>query len=188
MLNRSTELNPFRTKYFLYVDAGAFRSTRYRFRQWPYEPTIKAIFANDRLLLGMIAALPRRYCPLPYTLNEGPIRHDLIEGGLIGGTRHTIHWWTSVFYGTINSYLSKTFFIGKDQYLMNAIALTHPDRINMMLSFRISCGNVWFAFGPLLANDAERQKLSFSVTCQRQNVSEVIIPLENICDDDRNIK
>ncbi len=63
---------------------------------------------------------------------------------------------------------------------MNPIALTHPDRINMMLSFRVSCGNVWFAFGPLLAYDAERQKLSFSVTCQHQNWSEVIIPLENI--------
>jgi len=187
MLNRSTELNPFRTKYFLYVDAGAFRSASYRFHRWPYDPTIKAVFENDRLLLGMIAALPRRYCPLPYMLKEGPIQHDLIEGGLIGGTIHTIHWWTSVFYGTINSYLSKAFFIVKDQYLMNAIALTYPDRINMILSFRISCGNVWFAFGPLLANEVERRKLSFSVACQRQNWSEVIIPLENICNDQRNI-
>ncbi len=95
---------------------------------------------------------------------------------------------SSVLCETINSYHSKTFFIGKDQYLMNAIALTHPDRINMILSFRISCGNVWFAFGPLLANEAEKQKLSFSVACQRQNWSEVIIPLENICNDHRNIK
>ena len=28
ILNHSTELNPFRTKYFLYVDAGAFRSSK----------------------------------------------------------------------------------------------------------------------------------------------------------------
>ena len=55
----------------------------YRFKQWPYEPTINAIFANDRLLLSMIAALPRRYCPLPYISKEGPVLHDLIQGAVI---------------------------------------------------------------------------------------------------------
>ncbi|CAF1486070.1 unnamed protein product [Adineta steineri] len=30
ILNRSVELNPFRTKYFVYIDAGAFRSSNYR--------------------------------------------------------------------------------------------------------------------------------------------------------------
>ncbi|CAF1137576.1 unnamed protein product [Adineta steineri] len=188
ILNRSAELNPFRTKYFLYIDAGAFRSSKYRFQSWPYEPSIHSILANNRLLLGMISPLPRQFCPLSYTINKGPIRHNLIEGGLIGGTSDIIHWWTSAFYETINIYTSKNLFIGKDQYLMNAIALTYPHRINMMLSFRTSCGDVWFAFGPLLANQAEKQKLTFSKTCQRQNLSEVIIPFENICNDSRNVK
>ncbi|CAF3989867.1 unnamed protein product, partial [Adineta steineri] len=187
ILNRSAELNPFRTKYFLYVDAGAFRSSNYRFQSWPYEASIHPVFANNRLLFGMISPLPRQFCPLSYTINKGPIRHNLIEGGLIGGTSDIIHWWTSVFYETINIYISKNFFIGKDQYLMNAIALTYPHRINMMLSFRTSCGDKWFAFGPLLANQAEKQKLAFSTTCQHQKLSEVIIPFENICNDSKNI-
>ncbi|CAF1348345.1 unnamed protein product [Adineta steineri] len=188
ILNRSAELNPFQTKYFLYIDAGAFRSSKYRFQSWPYEPSIHSILANNRLLLGMISPLPRQFCPLSYTINKGPIRHNLIEGGLIGGTSDIIHWWTSVFYETINIYTSKNLFIGKDQYLMNAIALTYPHRINMMLSFRTSCGDVWFAFGPLLANQAEKQKLTFSKTCQQQNLSEVIIRFENICNDSKNVK
>ncbi|CAF1371880.1 unnamed protein product [Adineta steineri] len=187
ILNRSVELNPFQTKYFLYMDAGAFRSSNYRFERWPYEPSIHSILANNRLLLGMISPLSRQFCPLSYTINKGPIGHDLIEGGLIGGTSDVIHWWTSMFYETINNYISKNFFIGKDQYLMNAIALTYPHRINMMLSFRTSCGNIWFAFGPLLANQAETQKLAFLMTCQHQNLSEVVIPFENICNDSRNI-
>ncbi|CAF1122195.1 unnamed protein product [Adineta steineri] len=188
ILNRSVELNPFQTKYFLYIDAGAFRSSNYRFQSWPYEPSIHSILANNRLLLGMISPLPRQFCPLSYTINKGLIRRDLIQAGLMGGTADAIHWWTSVFYETIDISVSKNFFIGKEQNLMNAIALTYPHQINMMLSFRTSCGNIWFAFGPLLANQAEKQKLAFSKTCQQQNLSKVIIPFENICNDSRNIE
>ncbi|CAF0935039.1 unnamed protein product [Adineta steineri] len=188
ILNRSVELNPFRTKYFLYIDAGAFRSSNYRFQSWPYEPSIHSILANNKLLFGMISPLPRQFCPLLYTVNKSLIRHDLIQAGLMGGTADAIHWWTSVFYETIDIYISKNFFIGKEQNLMNAIALMYPHRINMMLSFRTSCGNKWFAFGPLLANQAEKQRLAFSMTCQHQNLSEVIIPFENICNDPRNVK
>ncbi|CAF1037863.1 unnamed protein product [Adineta steineri] len=188
ILNRSVELNPFRTKYFLYIDAGAFRSSNYRFQSWPYEPSIHSILANNRLLLSMISPLPRQFCPPSYTIDKGLIRYDLIQAGLMGGTADAIHWWTSVFYETIDIYISKNFFIGKEQNLMNAIALIYPHRINMMLSFRTSCGNKWFAFGPLLANQVDKQRLAFSMTCQHQNLSEVIIPFENICNDPRNVK
>ncbi|CAF4165396.1 unnamed protein product [Adineta steineri] len=188
ILNRSAELNPFQTKYFLYIDAGAFRSSNYRFQSWPYEPSVHSILANNRLLLGMISPLPRQFCPPSYTIDKGLIRYDLIQAGLMGGTADAIHWWTPVFYKTIDIYISKNFFIGKEQNLMNAIALIYPHRINMMLSFRTSCGNKWFAFGPLLANQAEKQKLTFSKTCQHQNLVEVIIPFENICNDPRNVK
>ncbi|CAF1046608.1 unnamed protein product [Adineta steineri] len=188
ILNRSVELNPFGTKYFLYIDAGAFRSANYRFQSWPYGPSIHSILANNRLLLGMISPLPRQFCPLSYAIDKGLIRHDLIQGGLMGGTNDAILWWTSVFYETINIYISKNFFIGKEQNLMNAIALIYSHRINMMLSFRTSCGDVWFAFGPLLANQGDKQRLAFSKTCQHQNLSEVIIPFENICNDSRNVK
>ncbi|CAF4172632.1 unnamed protein product, partial [Rotaria sordida] len=114
MLNQSAELNPFNTKYFLYIDAGAFRSSNYRFQLWPDSQIIRSIFYNDRLLLGMIAPLPRRFCPLNYKVDEGPIKINLIEGGIIGGSARTIHWWTSLFYDTINNYVSRNFFIAKD--------------------------------------------------------------------------
>ncbi|CAF1486014.1 unnamed protein product [Adineta steineri] len=82
----------------------------------------------------MISSLPRQFCPLSYTLNK-----DLIQAKLMGGINDAIHWWTSALYETIDIYISKNFFIGKEQNLMNAIALIHPHRINMMLPFRTSC-------------------------------------------------
>ena len=186
MLNRSAELNPFRTKYFLYVDAGAFRSSGYRFERWPSKSSIPTIFSNQRLLLGMIAPLPRRFCPLQYKLNEGPISLNLVEGGFIGGSAGIIHWWTSVFYTTVHKYRDTSFFVGKDQTIMNAIALVHANRINMVLSFRVSCGDVWFAFAPLFAEKIERQNRSFSSACQGQNLSKVVIPFDTVCQDIRN--
>ena len=183
MLNRSAELNPFRTKYFLYVDAGAFRSSSYRFEEWPDHSIIRRSLENGRLLLGMIAPLPRQFCPLNYTMKEGPISMDLIEGTFMAGSIVAVHWWTSVFYETIEEYRSKNLFIGKDQSIMNSIALVHADRLNMLLPFRVACSDVWFAFGPLLAGKSEREKLSYSVACQKQNASEIIIPFETICRD-----
>ncbi|CAF2109625.1 unnamed protein product [Rotaria magnacalcarata] len=187
MINRSAELNPFNTNYFLYIDAGAFRSSTYQFRLWPHNEIIQKICADDRLLLGMIAPLPRGFCPLRYKTDEGPIRMDLVEGGIIGGSARVIHWWTSLFYETINHYISRNFFIAKDQYLMNAIALAHANRINMMLSFRVSCGNSWFAFGPLLANDYEKTNLSYSLNCRQESASSSIISFETVCNDVKNL-
>jgi hypothetical protein len=187
MLNRSAALNPFRTEYFLYVDAGAFRSSNYRFRKWPDSDTIHTILSNNKFLLGMIAPLPHKLCPLNYTMKEGPIKMDLIEGTFMAGSSAAVRWWTSVFYKTIDEYRSRNIFIGKDQSIMNAIALVHADRLNMLLPFRAVCSDVWFAFGALLAKEKERETLSYSVACQNQNASEIIIPFETVCRDRRNL-
>ena len=182
MLNRSAELNPFRTKYFLYVDAGAFRSSNYRFKKWPDRGAMRTILGDNRILLGMIAPLPLRFCPLRYKLSEGPINLNMVEGGIIGGSAGIIHWWTSVFYGTIDNFRSRNFFIGKDQTIMNALVLAHAQHIRMLLSFRASCGDVWFAFAPLLADVDEKRALSYTTACQQQNVTAISIPFEIVCD------
>ena len=187
MLNRSTELNPFRSKFFFYVDAGAFRASKYRFKNWPDSSITSKVLGDQRLLLGMVAPLPRRFCPLKYSMKEGPSTIRLIEGTFMAGSISAVRWWTSVFYTAINDYLSRDFFIGKDQSVMNAIALAHADRVKVLLPFRIDCGNVWFAFGPLFAEQSERKKLSYSRACQKQNTSEMIIPFETVCQDRRNL-
>ena len=186
MLNRSAELNPFRSKFFLYVDAGAFRSSNYRLEHWPSPDIILPILVDQRVLLGLINPLPRRLCPLNYSMSEGPMKMDLLEGTFMAGSIDAVRWWTSVFYATIVDYLSRDFFIGKDQSIINAIALVHAARLKILLSFRVDCGDVWFAFGPLLAERKEREKLSFSLACQEQKTSHLVIPFETVCQDQRN--
>ena len=187
MLNRSTELNPFNSRFFLYMDAGAFRSRKYRFQAWPNLSTLLPLLINDRYLLGMIAPLPRRLCPLKYQVNDGPLKIDLIEGTFMAGSIDSIHWWTSMYYDTINDYRSKKFFIGKDQSVMNVLALVYANRVNMFLPFRLACDDVWFAFGPLFSQEEERKSLGFSRNCRAENVSDFVIPFENVCDNTKNL-
>jgi hypothetical protein len=98
MLNYSAHANHFRSDFFLYIDAGSFRSKEYRFRKWPNKLPSELI-SESRLLLGMIAPLPRNLCALNHSFGDSysPITRDLIEGGLIGGTSAVIHWWTAIF-------------------------------------------------------------------------------------------
>ncbi|CAF1049620.1 unnamed protein product [Adineta ricciae] len=187
MLNRTVELNPFHTVFFLYMDAGAFRLPKYRFQAWPDVSTLSNILNTNRFLLGMIARLPNRFCSSKYQITDGPIKIDLIEGTFMGGSIDTVRWWTSAYYEIINDYRVRKFFIGKDQYIMNTIALVYSTRINVLLPFRISCDNVWFAFGPLFASKPERKNLSFSHDCQEQKLSEIVIPFDKICANIENI-
>ncbi|CAF1250375.1 unnamed protein product [Didymodactylos carnosus] len=194
MLNHSAELNPFQTKYFLWIDAGAFRDSRYRFTQWPDAQRVRDIFKNeDKLLLGLINPLRRRYCTsnnssVKYNLEVGPIKQDLIEGGFIAGNKNIIQWWTNLFYETLDAFVRKGHFIGKDQYAMNAIALSHPHLIKGMLSFRFPCANAWFAFGPILANQTDRaQWFGKRKDCNVENVTAVVLPMSSVCFDSKNV-
>lgn len=187
MLNYSSEINPFRTQYFLYVDAGAFRTSNYRFRDWPDPTGLSCILNSNRFLLGMIAPLPQHFCPLKYNVNDGPINLDLIEGTFMAGSINAIRWWSHVYYSTVDNYVQKGYFIGKDQSIMNAIALAYPRYLNVLLPFRIACSDVWFAFGPLFATKVERYRFSFTRACQRLRLLKVITSLETICGDKRNL-
>ncbi|CAF1118277.1 unnamed protein product [Adineta steineri] len=190
MLNYSAHINHFRSDFFLYVDAGSFRSKEYRFTKWPGRLPIQLI-TESRLLLSMVAPLPRRFCPLNHSfgVTYSPITFDLIEGGIIGGSSAAVHWWTTVFYDTIDRYRSRKIFIGKDQHIMNAIALAYANRVLMLLPFRASwwCGNEWFAYGPLLAHSM-LQPSEFVRRCQiRQSLTDVITQFDKVCSDSNNI-
>jgi hypothetical protein len=57
MLEYAALQNPFKTACFLWVDAGAFRHTFYRFGSWSNQAKVGQIFQEDgqqKLLLGLI--------------------------------------------------------------------------------------------------------------------------------------
>ncbi|CAF1313626.1 unnamed protein product [Rotaria magnacalcarata] len=181
MLNLTSSLNPFRSNYFLWIDAGSFRNTKYRFRHWPDARRIKTIFHNnDRLLLGLISPLKERSCGFHTDQKHTVPNYDLIEGGILGGSSSVIQWWTEIFYEAIDEFIHMDEFIGKDQYIMNFIALTYPWKISVILAYKAFCGNNWFVYGPLLASDFERWIL-FGDNCGAKNIMELVRPLNEVC-------
>lgn len=188
ILNYTASLNPFHSNYFLYVDAGAFRDSNHRFRKWPDDRIMSQIFnAGERILLGMINPVPRRFCDGNFLSQNVPGEDEnLIQGGIIAGTTISIRWWTHIYYEMCDFFVQNELFIGKDQNIMNTIALSNPTRIKVILSFRVSCGDVWFAFGAMLASSIENNVL-FNDSCRTDNRIELIQPLEQICSNSHNL-
>ena len=189
MLQHVAVHNPFRTKYFLWVDAGAFRSAKYRFGRWPNEERAVKIFERNgpnKLLLGLIDRFSTESCTklqdgsAPYSVQNGPLQQYLIQGTMFGGSQESIQWWSEVYYKTVGFYISKNWFVGKDQDTMNSLALTYPDRINVFLTFKVNCGDPWFAFGPLFSDQSLVRK-SFGDRCQLGNISSIVVSPRESC-------
>lgn len=181
MLNLSSSLNPFKSRYFLWIDGGSFRNSKYRFRNWPDPKKMSIIFDNnERLLLGLISPLQNNSCRYDNKKQRTIPRYDLIEGGIIGGSLSSIQWWTKLFYDTIDEFINMNEFIGKDQHVMNFIALSNPWKITVILAYKAFCDDIWFLYGPLLAADQERQLL-FGKDCQINNATDLIKSLGEIC-------
>lgn len=189
MLQYVTEQNPFRSRYFLWIDAGAFRTENYRFGRWPNQERAVQIFERDRphkVLLSLINPFSKEVCTklqnrmAAYDVEQGPLKLNLIQGGIIGGSSESIRWWSDIYYKTLRIYVRKKWFVGKDQQTMNALALAHPDRINIILTFKLQCGDQWFVFGPLFA-DRPFVRKNFGNACRLDDLSSAVVPLADAC-------
>jgi hypothetical protein len=188
--------NPFKTSYFLWIDGGAFRHTQYRLGSWPSHRKIAEIFGRNRthkLLFSLIGRFPEELCiksgisstPL-YNFEHGPISRDLIQGDIFGGSPQSIRWWSELYYATMRLYIEKEWFVGKDQSTMDALAFAHPERVQVILAFKLRCDDRWFAFAPLLADD-QLISNNFGNVCLSINLSSVVIPLTDVCIDPTNV-
>ncbi len=87
-------MNPFKSKYFFWVDIGAFRFDANKWKwtgawkQWPDIQAVKEAFLGpkkDRLLVGLVH---------PFNLTKPPSYDDeivLVEGGFFGGGEPVIY-------------------------------------------------------------------------------------------------
>jgi len=150
--------NPFHSTYFFWVDAGSFREG-HQIRHWPDDERVKEIFQghhHDRMLLGLINA-PSQEDLMTWEVSHGPFRKtDMVEGGFFGGTAKTVQWWYESFFSLHDLYLEQGHFVGKDQCVMNVLALTNKDRVMLLDTTKKRCKDPWFYFQQVLANPNEK--------------------------------
>ncbi|KAK9702296.1 hypothetical protein K7432_011313 [Basidiobolus ranarum] len=108
----------------------------------------------DSLLLGVVYPPDEKLKSWRY--NDGPVDFDLIEGTFFGGRKELVVWWSDTFYDTHDYYLRQGHFVGKDQSIMNSVAIKESSKIIILYLDSGSCGDKWFYFQPWLASVKER--------------------------------
>jgi hypothetical protein len=148
------------TQIYLWTDTGAFRSESLPVTHWPQPNIVAKIFKKypDRVLFNQIEPYPERIRNWTRGVDSYPLSWTTphIAGGFFGGSKAALARWLVLFTETHDYFLAEKKFIGKDQLVMDATAITHKDIAMMFPVHRKtekSCGDVWFMFQPLLSDE-----------------------------------
>ncbi|XP_035708100.1 uncharacterized protein LOC118435787 isoform X2 [Folsomia candida] len=156
MLKTVTEINPFNSTYFYWMDIGSVRNPKTKLNKFlNVDRAIEVFGRNERsenyhkLNVFSVANLDDlNLFRDAKTLEEMPNTSFLI-GGFFGGTIYSIYWFNDTFYKLHNDWLSDGIFVGKDQVLYNWIAIRNPQRYRVVCSCEQvpwTCDDIWFYF------------------------------------------
>ena len=151
-VGRAMALNPFGTDAFAWCDIGCFRSDLNLgcFRRWPEGARLDALdptrmvlecitpFQESDLVLDPGSGLPPSFA--------GQTR---IAGAIMVGHRPAWERWIPAFYSTLQRMVANGQFVGVDQNVMAAVAVTRPDIVTIVTpSFLPQHGDPWFFLQP----------------------------------------
>jgi hypothetical protein len=160
-LKETAESNPFQSEFFLWVDVGSFRANRHveKIFNWPDPTRVEEILSptepSDTMLLGLVT-LDNPGLVSSWNESMGPIYEDMIQGGFFGGKLNAIQWWYNEFYRLHDVYLERGFFVGKEQNLMNTLAILNKHRVKFIDASHYNCCDRWFFFLQVLSMKEER--------------------------------
>jgi hypothetical protein len=138
-LLRATELNPFHSDHFFYVDAGYAREKGLADTRGP--PRLSGRKGVRVLQVGAYPAEERRG-HFRYTVGQ-----DRIGGGMFGGRAEDIRGWHDLYYGTMADYVKRGWFVGKEQNVMATLCAEHRHACVRIrpYGFPFFWGNIWFS-------------------------------------------
>ena len=109
-----SDINPFLSSYFVWLDIGAVRHTQYNHQ------TMVRIMPEEK---GVLLLSVENFTEEEKMLEAGKSLADRIGGGTIGCDQHSLERWHNAYYGTMRSYMKMGKFIGKDQSMMATTCL-----------------------------------------------------------------
>ena len=136
-LQEATRLNPFRSQYFFWIDAGYMRSIDQAYGD--VRSMVPTLYrpAMHFLLVGDFGSAELRGEPFRYTVGQ-----DRVAGNMFGGHASTIQPWAQLYYQTFQTYINRGWFVGKDQNIFNTLCIEHPDACVLLKP------HVWFGENP----------------------------------------
>jgi hypothetical protein len=132
IMNKTAQLNPFGSSFFIYSDLGAWRNGI--IENWPDNEFVRFLneHLKDRMLFGQIIDVNDNK---NFDVNELSI-----EGTFYAGTKIAIENYTKLFYDIHDDRLfNQKLFIGKDQTMMNHIAFKtfHPKDYVLLKTWKL---------------------------------------------------
>jgi hypothetical protein len=156
--------NPFQSTHFIWADMGALRDTNTRIRHWPDRRRIHSLFQGDRLdkmVFGGMEPIAEQDV-LSYSLDQGPVRRDYIQGGFFGGSKRALQRFSTLFWKFHDEFIKRGFFVGKDQNIMCSLLLLELNDAVLIPAYQLGCtgpcGDQWFYFFQYLASKEERNE------------------------------
>lgn len=153
MLNKAAKDNPYRSRFFFWVDSGSFRSP-HNFSWWPDLVQVQSIFRgyDDRVLLGMIHNATDLHRPIVDICSS----EEVIQAGFFGAQRDQMLWYTDTYFQTHDARFAAGCFTGKEQNIMTQIALLHQNYFLLLDATRGTCGDPWLSFVQALGSADHR--------------------------------
>lgn len=142
MIKLISEINPYKSDFFIYTDMGAWRNEV--LKDWPDVKFVKQVskLLNNKALYGQIENINVQNI-------TGP-RFDGIEGTFFAGSKKAIENIAEAFYVIHDSWLKRGEFVGKDQMIMNHLAYKqYPNLVKRLMSWDRRCkqfNDVWFFY------------------------------------------
>lgn len=135
-VEESIQINPFQTRYFLWCDIGAFR-------QGPVNGFItNNFFPPNKVYLQSVQRLKNTDKLFRGNIPPSGWKEDRIVGEFWGGEKEACLKWIYAYKLTLNKYLKKSYFAGKEQNVMLSTYLDHPELAEVALP---TCkGDQWF--------------------------------------------
>jgi hypothetical protein len=147
-LKRASELNPFQTEYFLWVDMGCFREPNTRYLDWPTTQKVTQLEPNKML---MVKVYPFRPEELDNSVLESIPSFQYtnrIGGTMFGGTKKAIEVWHREYYQMLEYFIHMKRFIGKDQSIINSLYVWKPELVQLICQWntpnQYGASSEWF--------------------------------------------
>lgn len=124
-LKQVSELNPFSSDFFLWVDIGCFRKPNTEFLKWPNAEKVNLLPRDKILLLSVIPFTPSEL-NVSELHNLPSFQHtNRIGAPIFGGFKDALLIWHQKYYEMLEHFISIGRFIGKDQSIMNSVYIIH---------------------------------------------------------------
>jgi hypothetical protein len=145
-VKKTIEINPFNSKYFMWLDIGSFRSKYHNimknFDKFPNETK----FIDNKIILAQIYPFTDVVTNNIQQIDSRFTGQHFL-GGLFAGDSETLLKFENKFTELLKIFKDKNIFAGVDQTFYNYIALQNPDLVHIIDANKIHpTYNPWFCF------------------------------------------